>query len=138
MYRGQCAEFCGLQHANMKIVVFADSDEDFRAWLARERGPARVTTTAEAQQGEQLFTSGRCGGCHTVRGSPALGQLGPDLTHVASRQTIAAGALPNDTADLAAWITHAQSLKPGGLMPDLPQFTGKELRALVAYLQQLR
>lgn len=104
---------------------------------ARE-SPATAPATPDAQAGQQIFLSAACVTCHTVRGTPALARLGPDLTHVASRRSITAGTLPNDTADLEAWITHAQSLEPGVTMPDLPQFTGKDLRNLVAYVQSLK
>ncbi|HEX3843753.1 MAG TPA: c-type cytochrome [Steroidobacteraceae bacterium] len=137
-YLGQCASYCGEQHANMKFRVIAQTPSAYQAWLAHERAPAAAPESREAQRGEQVFMGGACGLCHTIRGTPALGQFGPDLTHLASRQTIAGGMLPNDTADLEAWITHAQSLKPGTPMPDLPQFRGSDLRALVRYLQGLK
>ena len=137
-YLGQCASYCGEQHANMKFRVIAQTPGAYEAWLAHQRAPAAAPVSPEAQRGEQVFLGGACSLCHTIRGTPALGQYGPDLTHLASRQTIAGGMLPNDTADLEAWITHAQSLKPGSPMPDLPQFRGSDLRALVTYLQGLK
>jgi cytochrome c oxidase subunit 2 len=91
----------------------------------------------QAAAGLHLFEDGACALCHTVRGTGARGSVGPDLTHLAGRRRIAGNWLPNDTANLAGWITHAQSLKPGTQMPDLAQFNGRELRALVAYLQGL-
>jgi cytochrome c oxidase subunit 2 len=137
-YLGECASYCGEQHANMKFRVIAQTPSDYEAWLEHQRAPAAAPASPEALRGEQVFMGSACSLCHTIRGTPAQGQLGPDLTHLASRQTIAGGMLPNDTADLEAWITHAQSLKPGSPMPDLPQFRGSDLRALVAYLQGLK
>lgn len=137
-YLGQCASYCGEQHANMKFRVIAQTPSAYQKWLAHQRAPAAAPTSQEAMRGEQLFMGGACSLCHTIRGTPARGEYGPDLTHLASRTTIAGGMLPNDTADLEAWITHAQSLKPGSPMPDLPQFRGADLRALVTYLQTLK
>lgn len=137
-YLGQCASYCGEQHANMKFRVIAQSPEAYEAWLAHQRAPAAAPETAEAIRGEQVFMSSACSLCHTIRGTPARGTVGPDLTHLASRTTIAGGMLPNDTADLEAWVTHAQSLKPGTPMPNVPEFSGANLRALVAYLQTLK
>jgi cytochrome c oxidase subunit 2 len=137
-YLGQCASYCGEEHANMKLRVIAQSPSDYEAWLAHQRAAAAAPGNQEALHGEQVFLGAACSFCHTIRGTPAMGRLGPDLTHLASRQTIAGGMLPNDTADLEAWVTHAQSLKPGSPMPDLPQFRGSDLRALVTYLQTLK
>ncbi len=137
-YLGQCASYCGEQHANMKFRVIAQTPKAYEAWLAHQRANAAAPQNPEAIRGEEVFMAGACSLCHTIRGTPALGTVGPDLTHLASRTTIAGGMLPNDTADLEAWITHAQSLKPGTPMPDLPQFRGSDLRALVTYLQGLK
>jgi cytochrome c oxidase subunit 2 len=137
-YLGQCAAYCGEQHANMKFRVIAQTPRAYEAWLAHQRADAAAPVSPQASHGEQVFMAGACSLCHTIRGTPARGSIGPDLTHLASRTTIAGGMLPNDTADLEAWITHAQSLKPGTPMPDLPQFRGSDLRALVAYLQGLK
>lgn len=137
-YLGQCASYCGEEHANMKLRVVAQTPRDYRAWLAHQRADAPAPMGAEALRGQQVFLEAACSLCHTVRGTPALADIGPDLTHVASRQTIAGGMLVNNTANLEAWITHAQSLKPGTPMPDLPEFRGSDLRALVAYLQTLK
>jgi cytochrome c oxidase subunit II len=137
-YAGQCAEFCGEQHAHMRILVVAQSPDQFNAWVEQQRKPAVEPATADAQAGEQIFVSGSCSMCHTVRGTLAGGHVAPDLTHIAGRQMIAANSFPNNTAYLEAWITHAQSLKPGAQMPDLTQFSGVQLRQLVAYLQQLK
>jgi cytochrome c oxidase subunit 2 len=137
-YLGQCASYCGEQHANMKLRVIAQQPRAYAAWLAHQRAPAAAPDSPEAIRGEEVFMTGACSLCHTIRGTPARGTVGPDLTHLASRQTIAGGMLPNDTADLEAWVTHAQSLKPGTPMPNLPEFRGSDLRALVTYLQTLR
>lgn len=137
-YLGQCASYCGEEHANMKFRVIAQQPKAYEAWLAHQRAPATAPESQEAIRGEQVFMTGACSLCHTIRGTPARGTVGPDLTHLASRTTIAGGMLPNDTADLEAWVTHAQSLKPGSPMPNLPEFSGSDLRALVTYLQTLK
>lgn len=138
VYAGECAEFCGMQHANMRLSVIAQKQDDFMRWLQAQRASAQPPPTDEAARGRDVFMASACMLCHTIRGTPARGDVGPDLTHVASRERIAGGALPNDTADLEAWVTHAQSLKPGAQMPDITAFSGPDLRALVAYLQTLR
>lgn len=137
VYRGECAEFCGLQHAHMRIEVVAQPAAEFEAWLERQRQPAAEPMGEAARRGRALFLNSACATCHTVRGTPALASVGPDLTHLASRMRIAGGALPNNDATLAAWVTHAQSLKPGARMPDLAVFDGEELRDLLAYLRSL-
>ena len=138
VYRGQCAEFCGAQHAHMALWIVADPPEEFNRWMLAQRAPAREPVTDQQQQGRELFETRACVLCHTVRGTGARATIGPDLTHIASRRTIAAGVFPNNTAYLTAWVTHAQSLKPGVAMPDVTDFTGEELHALVAYLQHLQ
>jgi cytochrome c oxidase subunit 2 len=136
-YAGQCAEFCGLQHAHMTVFVVAQPPSQFRSWLRDIAAPARAPTGADAVRGEQVFLDEACSGCHQIRGTPARGQVGPDLTHVASRTTLAAGAIPNDPKHLADWIRDPQDDKPGSKMPGL-QLKPAELRALVAYLEGLR
>jgi len=138
VYDGECAEFCGQQHAHMRLLVVAQKDEEFGAWLAAQRAPAKDPANEAARHGRDVFMSAACVLCHRIAGTQAQGQVGPDLTHVGSRQTIAGGMLRNTTANLAAWITHAQSLKPGAQMPDITAFDGEELRALVSYLQSLQ
>lgn len=139
VYHGQCAEFCGVEHAKMRLVVVAEPEAQYQQWLRRQRQPAvSPASSAAAQQGEQVFMTAACPLCHTVRGTLAQGQAGPDLTHVGARPRIAGGAFENDTANLSAWVTDAQSLKPGAHMPTLKQMRGEELRALVAYLQSLQ
>lgn len=137
IYRGQCAEFCGAQHSNMVLTVIAEPAADFERWLARERAGASAPATAEQQRGQALFNSRACVLCHTIRGTAAKARVGPDLTHLASRRTLA-GVLPNNEGYLRAWITHAQSLKPGVVMPSIIDFSSQELHDLTAYLQHLR
>jgi cytochrome c oxidase subunit 2 len=132
-YPGQCAEFCGLQHAHMEIRVIAQPRAQFRAWLARQSAPAVSTTS----RGATVFTDETCSGCHEIRGTAARGQVGPDLTHFGSRTTIGAGVLPNDPAALRAWIRDPQHAKPGNRMPALP-LSGADVRALASYLEGLK
>ena len=138
IYRGTCAEYCGAQHAHMGLVVIAEQPDAFERWLEHQRAEAASPTSVQAAEGVNLFLSKPCGLCHTVRGTIAHGRTGPDLTHFGSRKGIAANMLVNDDANLSAWITHAQSLKPASEMPDITQFNGNELRAMVAYLRQLQ
>ncbi|MGQ0814864.1 MAG: cytochrome c oxidase subunit II [Gemmatimonadota bacterium] len=133
VYRGQCAEFCGLQHARMALHVIAHPENEFESWLAAERRPAMTT---QEPNGERVFMQ-LCAACHTVRGSAARGVLGPDLTHFASRGTIAAGTLPNDADALAAWVSNPQTVKRGNHMPKLA-LSASQLQHVVAYLQGLR
>jgi cytochrome c oxidase subunit II len=138
LYRGQCAEYCGPQHAHMMLVVKAESPSDFDAWLDRLRAPAAMPQSDAARSGEHMFMTHQCVLCHTIRGTDAHGLVGPDLTHIGGRAGIAANALPNDRATLSAWATHAQSLKPYSQMPNITAFRGDELQQLVAYLQSLK
>ena len=137
-FRGSCAEYCGAQHAHMGLTVVAQDPSDYAAWREGQIKVAALPQGDEAKRGAMLFQSGPCANCHSIRGTPAGGHVAPDLTHLASRGTIAAHSFPNDTAHLEAWVTHAQSLKPKSAMPDLTQFNGQQLRDLVAYLQQLK
>jgi cytochrome c oxidase subunit 2 len=137
VYRGVCAEFCGLQHAQMRFTVIALTPERYGAWLAHEAEPAAPPEAEPARTGQQIFLSASCVYCHTVRGTPAAGEVGPDLTHFASRLTIAAGALENNVGNLGGWILDPQHIKPGTLMPPTP-LTGEELQALLAYLSTLQ
>jgi cytochrome c oxidase subunit 2 len=136
-YRGQCAEFCGLQHAHMGIVVIAEAPADFRRWLAAESKPAMPPTAGLATSGRQAFMRGPCSSCHTIRGTSASGDVGPDLTHVASRKTLGALTIPNDRQALADWIVDSQHVKPGNQMPAV-NLSGSQLQALLAYLEGLR
>ena len=137
VYRGQCAEYCGLQHAKMALVVVADSPDDFERWLAANRSPASPPTTAEQQRGRDIFERGPCAMCHTIAGTSAGGRSAPDLTHLASRSTIGAGTLPNTKGYLAGWIADPQHIKPGNRMPP-PGLNGEELQAVLAYLETLK
>lgn len=137
-YLGQCAEFCGVQHANMRLRVIAHTPADYQAWRAHQLAPATPPHTALAIAGKQVFETKPCGICHTIRGTAALGHIGPDLTHVGSRLGLASNMVPLNRAYLAAWSTRAHSLKPGVEMPDLAAMTGDELNALVAYLLEQR
>lgn len=137
-FAGQCAEYCGAQHAHMRLLVVAQEPDEYAAWLDGQRKPAAEPASQEAIAGEKVFLAGPCVMCHQVRGTLAGGRVAPDLTHLASRQLIAATSFPNNDAYLEAWVTHAQSLKPEAQMPNLTQFDGPQLRDLVAYLRQLR
>ena len=135
-YRGQCAEFCGLQHAHMALEVVADPPDVFRRWLAAQAAPAATPLTAAAQRGAQAFAS-TCGSCHAIRGTAASGDVGPDLTHLASRSSLAALTLANTASNLRDWLAAPQHAKPGNQMPDLG-LSGAPLNDLVAYLEALR
>jgi cytochrome c oxidase subunit 2 len=119
------------------MYVFADPPAVFQRWLAQQAAPAVAPATALARQGEQVFTDGSCASCHTVRGTTATGSVGPDLTHLTTRTTLAALTIPNTRRELAAWITGSQHIKPGNQMPDI-QLSGAEERALIAYLTGLK
>jgi cytochrome c oxidase subunit 2 len=136
VYRGQCAEYCGAQHAHMALLVIADPPANFKAWWANqlrsvEEGGGSPSTMA----GRTVFSE-HCAACHTVRGIGVGGIVGPDLTHLMSRQTIASGTLHNDPASLAEWIRHAQDLKPGTKMPSV-QLSDDDLKSLTSFLQTL-
>ncbi|HET9742628.1 MAG TPA: cytochrome c oxidase subunit II [Terriglobales bacterium] len=137
-YGGTCAEYCGAQHAHMELLVVAQTPEDYQAWYQHQLQPGAEPTDPEAVHGKEVFLAGPCILCHTVRGTSAGGTVGPDLTHLASRQYIAANAFQNNKANLEGWVTHAQTMKPDAEMPNLSFFTGTDLRSLVAYLQQLQ
>ena len=135
-YNGRCAEFCGLQHANMDIFVVAQRGDDFDAWIEDQRRPADEPAGATAATGADIFTSAGCGDCHTIEGTTADGEKGPDLTHLASRETIAAGTLELTTENLQDWVTDPHDAKTGVLMPD-PDLDESEVDAVVAYLEGL-
>ncbi|HEU0030065.1 MAG TPA: cytochrome c oxidase subunit II [Kofleriaceae bacterium] len=139
VYRGQCAEFCGLEHAKMSLTVIAESPEQFDAWLKHQREPAQVPSPTDAvrSRGMQVFNGGPCVLCHTIAGTTAGGRLGPDLTHFASRATIGAGTVPNTVGHLTGWVIDAPSIKPGVHMPSI-QLPADDLHALVAYLGGLQ
>ena len=134
-YRGQCAEFCGLSHANMRLLVLAQSPHEFGRWLQGLAAPPALPA-GNAARGLQTFLAGGCVACHTIRGV-SQGVVGPDLTHIGSRKTLAAGLLPNRPEPLARWLANPQEVKPGALMPRLP-LTSEQISELVAYLGSLR
>lgn len=137
-YWGQCAEYCGVAHALMKFRVIAEPEEAFRRWVERQREPAaEEPEEALAREGRELFLRSACIGCHRVRGTHAAGVTGPDLTHMGSRETIAAGILENTPENLARWLSDPQEVKPGNLMPKLA-LTDEQVARLVAYLRSLR
>jgi cytochrome c oxidase subunit 2 len=137
IYRGACTEYCGLQHANMAAVVVAEAPAAFAAWENGERAPASAPVDAASAAGLAVFERSACATCHAIRGTSALGRVGPDLTHLASRLTIAAGTLENTRGNLAGWIGNSQSLKPGNDMPVMP-IMPDDFQALLAYLETLR
>lgn len=137
VYRGQCAEFCGLQHSHMALFVIAEDMADYQRWAAAQRAGSVSSADPEATAGKALFMRKPCAACHTIRGTEASGSTGPDLTHVGSRQTIAAGLLDNTRGSLAAWIADPQTLKPGNNMPMVP-LSSDELRQLSAYMESLK
>jgi cytochrome c oxidase subunit II len=137
IYRGICAEFCGLQHANMQFMVIASPEASFQEFVERESQPALEPEDDLALTGQQVFMGSSCVYCHTIQGTNATGELGPDLTHIASRLTIGAGILENNRGNLAGWIVDPHTFKPGNLMPPT-NMTGAELQALLAYLDTLR
>ena len=136
-FGGRCAEFCGLQHAHMQLLVIADPPEVFEAWLQGQRRSAAIPSDPAARHGFDVFMQGPCALCHTVLGTPAGGRVGPDLTHLASRQTLAAGTLPNTPGHLAGWIVDPQSAKPGAQMP-ANSLSADDLSALLAFLGGLQ
>ncbi len=136
-YRGQCAEYCGMQHALMAFDVIVLPPAEFNAWLQRLAQPARAAASPELEQGRALFTDQGCGACHTIRGV-SESAVGPDLTQVGARTMIGAGALPGGIGNIAGWIASAQHIKPGNAMPSFDQLSGVQLRALSAYLESLK
>jgi cytochrome c oxidase subunit II len=136
-FYGQCAEFCGHQHANMRFVVVAEPEAQFQAWLAAQRQPAPEPLDAQQMRGKQVFMSSSCMLCHTIQGTTAMGRVGPPLTHVASRHFLAAGAIPNTKGHLAGWIIDPQKIKPGVRMPQ-NSLAPQDLRALLDYLETLK
>jgi cytochrome c oxidase subunit 2 len=133
---GQCAEFCGISHANMGMRVVVQTADDFARWSAAQRAPAAEPSGDIAAAGKALFAASACVGCHTIRGVSA-GTLGPDLTHFGSRRTLAGGMLPNVPEHLGEWVRNAPGLKPGVKMPPFP-FTDEQVRALTTYLSGLK
>jgi cytochrome c oxidase subunit II len=135
VYLGQCAQYCGTQHAKMLLRVYVQSQDEFDRWIQEQRQTATVGNAVS--QGQRIFEMTACINCHTVAGTVANGRFGPDLTHLMSRDTIAAGAAKNTPENLRQWILNPASIKPGSLMPAM-QLSGPELDALTAYLETLR
>lgn len=137
LYRAQCAEFCGVQHAHMALDVTVESKADFARWLTAQKRPAFAPQGPVETAGFRYVTSRACAACHTISGTQAGGTVAPDLTHFASRRSIAAGTRPMDHGDLTAWIADPQGMKPGTNMPKIPMQPA-EVRAVVAYLERLK
>ncbi len=137
VFRGQCAEYCGAQHAKMALAVVAEPPGDFEGWLMANRAPAPTPATPEQQRGEAIVVKGPCSLCHAITGTSAGGRTAPDLTHVASRSTLAAGTLPNTRGYLAGWISDPQHVKPGNRMPPTG-LRGSDLQDVLAYLETLK
>lgn len=138
VYEGQCAEFCGAEHAMMRIVVVAEPEAEYQAWRFVQHAPAVLPRHEPEVRGLEVFEQKACSLCHTIRGTEAHGTVGPDLTHVGGRLMIAANTYPNDRAHLQAWITRPHSLKPQMRMPNLFDITGEDLNALAIFLGSLR
>jgi cytochrome c oxidase subunit 2 len=136
-FPGQCYQLCGYSHGNMRERAIVESDTDFQTWLTAQQAPPIQPTDPTAAEGGQLFLTRGCTACHTINGTPALGKIGPNLTHVASRAVIAGSILPNDTQNLRAWLKDPPAIKPGSIMPNLG-LNDHELDVLVAYLQSLK
>lgn len=135
-YKGACSEFCGDQHAWMRIRVIAQPKEEFREWLSRESQPAESPADSLSLRGREIFNQRACGNCHTIRGTEADGEIGPDLTHLAGRETMLAGRLNYSTGNLQRWLSDPEKIKPGAHMPRFI-LTDEELFALLAYLEGL-
>ena len=136
-YRGQCGEYCGTQHAKMAFVVVALPPDEFRAWVDERQTPHPEPATPQERQGKQVFLQAGCAECHAIRGTPAVGNAGPDLTHIGSRQTLGAATIPNTPGHLAGWIANPQAIKPGNKMPRT-YVASDDLLALVAFLESLK
>ncbi len=137
VYRGQCAEFCGLQHAHMALWVVAESEDKFDAWMQAQMKPAVAPSDPEKQRGQQVFLNSACVFCHQIRGTGAAGQNAPDLTHFGSRRGIAANTVPNTKGNLAGWIVDPQSMKPGNHMATVA-VNSTDLQPLIDYLESLQ
>ena len=137
VFRAQCAEFCGAQHAKMALAVVVHAHDDFMTWLAHRRIPPAAPNDSAAKQGKRVFLAGACSSCHSIAGTEAYATVGPDLTHLASRRTIGAGTLANTRGNLAGWIVDPQTLKPGVHMPS-NQLAARDLLALLDYMQTLK
>jgi cytochrome c oxidase subunit 2 len=136
-YRGECAEYCGLEHARMNFLVVAQPAAEFDAWVVRHQAAPTGPSDQLAATGQMVFLREACAGCHTIRGTTATGTIGPDLTDIGSRQALGANTVPNTDAYLGGWIVNSQTIKPGNLMPPIP-LNSKDLQALIAYLRSLK
>jgi cytochrome c oxidase subunit 2 len=136
-FRGQCAEFCGLQHAHMALWVVAEPQDRFDAWIEHQLAPANTPSDPSAQRGQEVFLTSGCVLCHAIAGTEAGGQVGPDLTHFGSRLSIAAGTLPNNKGNLGGWIADPQNIKPGTHMATVP-VKSEDLQPLLDYLESLQ
>ena len=137
VFAGQCAEFCGAQHAHMRLLVVAEPPEAFEAWLSAQREPAREPSDDLTRRGRDVFLGGSCVLCHTITGTTAGARTGPDLTHLRSRMTLGAGTMPNTTGHLAGWVVDPQGVKPGVRMPSA-SLSADDLQAMLAYLGSLQ
>jgi cytochrome c oxidase subunit 2 len=137
IYRGQCAEYCGAQHAHMALVVNVDSYADFLKWWHHQLEPAPAPSNPLTLAGYNYVTTAQCAACHNIGGTPASGTVGPDLTHLASRRSLAAGTMPMSEGNLYGWVEDPQSIKPGNHMPTIG-LEPKDLHAVVAYLETLK
>jgi cytochrome c oxidase subunit 2 len=138
LYLGQCAQYCGTQHAKMLLRVYVESPEDFASWVQEQRQTVQTAPAdGTASEGRKIFETVACINCHTVAGTPANGRFGPDLTHLMSRETIASGAAPNTRENLRRWIENPNTLKPGCKMPSMG-LNNQQLDAVTAYLVSLR
>jgi len=137
IYTGACSEFCGAEHAWMRIKVIAQNENDFNKWLAANAKDAVVPTDSLAIRGAELFQSHTCASCHRIQGTAATSDVGPDLTHLASRDEILTGLLQNNEANLFKWVNHPQEIKPGAHMPDF-NFSKDSVNAIVHYLEELK
>jgi cytochrome c oxidase subunit 2 len=137
-FRGACAEYCGESHALMAFPVVVHEKAEFETWLAQQARPAQPAEGPAARRGEELFFANGCRACHTIRGTPAEGVIGPDLTHVGSRLTLGAATLPNDSDAFVQWISSTEHIKPGAHMPPFGMLPTEDVRAIAAYLDSLR
>jgi cytochrome c oxidase subunit 2 len=136
-FRGECAEYCGLQHAKMNFLVVAQSPASFDTWALRHQQTPPAPDNQSAANGQVVFMRAPCAGCHTIRGTTANGTIGPDLSDVGARQALGANTIPNTDGFLSGWIVNSQTIKPGNLMPPIP-LSSSDLQALVAYLRSLK
>jgi cytochrome c oxidase subunit 2 len=136
-YRGECAEYCGVEHARMGFYVIAQPASDFTTWVAQRQQLSTMPTSDKTAAGERVFVREACAGCHTIKGTPATGTIGPDLTDVGQRTTIAAATLANTPENMSRWIRDPQGVKPGNLMPPV-HLNDADLSAVVAYLESLK